>query len=722
MRKNNNKKGFTLVELLVVIAILAILATVSIVGYTSFTKKAKISNDISLTTQLNTILEANEATDGANKYPHEAVEELVDGGFDVTKFTPTTNKYNYVYDLNQNRIFLLDENYTVVAPSDLTLTTDKVSTFGFAGSQAEVTEFNNQGYSVYLKSSYNSSAVTTTCGVDVGENEDVDINLTSNDSSTYLFRTNGGTLTVDAKNATVKHEGTSVNVIVKAIKNESYHEYGNVLGTLTVESGHVEVENSGNIASIIASKSTDTALPEPKLTTVSGSSVGTIVVNNVETEIKVETGSKVAVVAPGKDVTLDTSKISVPSNTTISNKTVDTTNASKFAGGVGTENSPYLINTIEQWKYFAKESLTIDNELTCGGNYFKVNTDLDFNGINELIQIKYFAGTMDFNNHSVSNLAINASQGSLHNNDYQFLFYELVGNSTIKNLEFTVTDGGVDKSSKIVGYINQADKVNKDNSLFEIKLENVVVNGQARYSDNNTGLFVYWAGKSNLTLKNCLNYANIYNSSSYTGVFVGRCYINDNNLCSKIEFIDCINYGMLVNTASNGNARILVSNDKNISKTITATGCVNFGTILANNINISNVASVENKGVISQTTGSALNVVGDKFSFAAVSGASRYEMVFSFIGAANAGGTASVSFKLTADDITNVNAYSWVDEESVTSKTQTSQYGTTVYTSGNNYVLVGDEIKLKNQPSVTVFAYDANGNVLSVYYTYSYAK
>lgn len=139
-------------------------------------------------------------------------------------------------------------------------------------------------------------------------------------------------------------------------------------------------------------------------------------------------------------------------------------------------------------------------------------------------------------------------------------------------------------------------------------------------------------------------------------------------------------------------------------------------------LTISNVASVENKGVISQTTGSALNVVDDKFSFAAVSGASRYEMVFSFIGAANAGGTASVVFKLTADDITNVNAYSWVDEESVTSKTQTSQYGTTVYTSGNNYVLVGDEIKLKNQPSVTVFAYDANGNVLAVFYTYSYAK
>ena len=38
------KKGFTLVELLVVIAILAILSTVSVVGYTSFINKAKESN------------------------------------------------------------------------------------------------------------------------------------------------------------------------------------------------------------------------------------------------------------------------------------------------------------------------------------------------------------------------------------------------------------------------------------------------------------------------------------------------------------------------------------------------------------------------------------------------------------------------------------------------------------------------------------------------------
>ena len=44
--KNMKKKGFTLVELLVVIAIIAILAAVSVVGYTAFINKANQSNAV----------------------------------------------------------------------------------------------------------------------------------------------------------------------------------------------------------------------------------------------------------------------------------------------------------------------------------------------------------------------------------------------------------------------------------------------------------------------------------------------------------------------------------------------------------------------------------------------------------------------------------------------------------------------------------------------------
>ena len=50
--KNMKKKGFTLVELLVVIAIIAILAAVSVVGYTAFISKANQSNAMTELSQI----------------------------------------------------------------------------------------------------------------------------------------------------------------------------------------------------------------------------------------------------------------------------------------------------------------------------------------------------------------------------------------------------------------------------------------------------------------------------------------------------------------------------------------------------------------------------------------------------------------------------------------------------------------------------------------------
>ena len=55
----NTKKGFTLVELLVVIAILAILASVAVVGYTAFLDKAEESNAKTELHQIETSVEAN---------------------------------------------------------------------------------------------------------------------------------------------------------------------------------------------------------------------------------------------------------------------------------------------------------------------------------------------------------------------------------------------------------------------------------------------------------------------------------------------------------------------------------------------------------------------------------------------------------------------------------------------------------------------------------------
>ena len=87
-----NKKGFTLVELLVVIAILAILATVSIVGYTGFIKKAKESNATVELTQIRDLMIAADIDDSVVCY--KGATDVTETNFlEDTYYTKTGNKY-----------------------------------------------------------------------------------------------------------------------------------------------------------------------------------------------------------------------------------------------------------------------------------------------------------------------------------------------------------------------------------------------------------------------------------------------------------------------------------------------------------------------------------------------------------------------------------------------------------------------------------------------------
>ena len=102
--KKQNKKGFTLVELLVVIAILAILATVSVVGYSQFTEKAKKSNDETELHQIALIVEA-QLIDG---------EEIVyKNTYDSTNTTTLTASVKYTVTYVDSKVSVKVANATV---------------------------------------------------------------------------------------------------------------------------------------------------------------------------------------------------------------------------------------------------------------------------------------------------------------------------------------------------------------------------------------------------------------------------------------------------------------------------------------------------------------------------------------------------------------------------------------------------------------------------------
>jgi len=163
------KKAFTLVELLVVIAILAVLATVGIVGYTSFTKKAKESNDKSVISQINLALQASEVADGKPQTLAEALQVVEEAGFVVANLTPSTEGYDYIYDMKNNRFALMDGNKVVSEA------TDHPFEEGVNAWQLIATGQNlSSTRSNYLKPGWSGNIQTST-GLDCGVNENLHV-------------------------------------------------------------------------------------------------------------------------------------------------------------------------------------------------------------------------------------------------------------------------------------------------------------------------------------------------------------------------------------------------------------------------------------------------------------------------------------------------------------------------------------------------------------------
>lgn len=114
--KSNKKRGFTLVELLVVIAILAILATVSVVGYTSFIERAAVSNDENVASQLNQFLIALKADSNGPFYGEEINEDNI---WQVTQYIleesglgelEPQSKQHFYFDLDTGKYVVMTDS------------------------------------------------------------------------------------------------------------------------------------------------------------------------------------------------------------------------------------------------------------------------------------------------------------------------------------------------------------------------------------------------------------------------------------------------------------------------------------------------------------------------------------------------------------------------------------------------------------------------------------
>ena len=107
-----NNRGFTIVELVIVIAVIAVLAAVMIPTFSGIVKKANVSADISTARNMGTILAAEKPIG-----PREAVDALKANGFE--RLHPKTKFYSFYWIKSINTVVLTDEGVRPIFPEEM---------------------------------------------------------------------------------------------------------------------------------------------------------------------------------------------------------------------------------------------------------------------------------------------------------------------------------------------------------------------------------------------------------------------------------------------------------------------------------------------------------------------------------------------------------------------------------------------------------------------------
>jgi type IV pilus assembly protein PilA len=256
------KRGFTIVELVIVIAVIGILAAVLIPTFTGLVEEARQSNDRQIVYFLNQSAErvdikVAEGTVAEINTMHDAIKAMDDiEGFDITKLTPTSTKCDILWDSTANRFVLVNENGEVVAcegnhePNML----KKENLWKVY----ETVPTASEGYSIYLKGAGVNTPVTVTgVGFDAGYNANIpSVKYNDGNGKNVVIRTNGGNLTIQAPNDDVHHYGYAEKVDVVDVKGTSYHENGEV-DLIKVKKGHVELETEAQVLGIYVYNGTE---------------------------------------------------------------------------------------------------------------------------------------------------------------------------------------------------------------------------------------------------------------------------------------------------------------------------------------------------------------------------------------------------------------------------------------------------------------------------------
>lgn len=113
--KNINRKGFTIVELVIVVAVIAVLAAVLIPTFAGIIEKANLTADQRGERDMNTAL----AIAGNPDNLDAAIDALIDNGFNGNNLVPVSKDYSFVWNESTKKIELVKTDEIVDGQHEL---------------------------------------------------------------------------------------------------------------------------------------------------------------------------------------------------------------------------------------------------------------------------------------------------------------------------------------------------------------------------------------------------------------------------------------------------------------------------------------------------------------------------------------------------------------------------------------------------------------------------
>ena len=499
------KRGFTIMELVIVIAVIAVLAAVLIPTFANIIQRANESNDISVARNMNTILATEQIGGEAPQSMDEATYILLQNGYSLDNLNPTAEGNYFAWDKGSNRLVYFDSEGTVLYSENGTYSTiaslnsNVYVTVGNADEIKTLSSKADGGIAFYLEEDIDLGTYSfdVPVSIDTGTHvltADITYNFTTNDliniEGTIIGNVTYNTAMATVNNyATVKAEGQNGGVVtLNSIGSNSYHEYGNV-DKLVVSSSinsdaHIVIENSGYIGELDIAK----------------------------------TG-------------------------------VDITGAGYVKTVSGNTDSSYNnLVASDEYKY------NIDDYFSLAVFRDKVNAGNDFEGINIVLNSDInltgrawepignanapFAGNFDGQNHTItgmSNIGYTPDSGlfgtttNAQNYGIAYGFFGVIGSLEGEHSDTTIT-------LENLKFVN----VNIDTDYANML--GVLVGADVAATDKSTGDKVNSVYAANLNVKNVTASGSIKCTiGSTVGGIVGKVYLKGNSNEGAIKITDCIN-------------------------------------------------------------------------------------------------------------------------------------------------------------------------------------